>query len=138
MIAFTSISTSPILIKLIGLDKVHVYTVSRPPVEDFAMAVPLEKFEENTFQLSKKAEIITASLNIQEQSENSVCPQDILALLRRRPCSVEDVALGLGFHLNAVVKSLEQLCSQQQARVEYITQGCILQSSKFIKRTRRK
>jgi wyosine [tRNA(Phe)-imidazoG37] synthetase (radical SAM superfamily) len=113
------------VMKLIGPDKVHVHTVSRPPAEDFAMAVPLEKLKETTFQLSEKDEIITASLNIQEQFENSVRPQDIPALLRRRPCSVEDVALGLGFHQNAVVKCLEQLCSQKQARVEYTTQGVL-------------
>jgi len=110
-------------IKLIGPDKVHVNTVSRPPVEDFAMAVPPERLKEITSQLSEKAEIIAAKPGIHEQCETSARSQDILALLRRRPCSVEDIALGLGLHRNAVVKCIEQLCSQQQARVEHTTQG---------------
>jgi len=110
-------------IKLIGPDKVHVHTVSRPPAEDFAMAVPQERLKEIASQLSEKAEIIAMSSVIQEQYVTSTRSQDILALLRRRPCSVEDVALGLCLHRNAVVKGLEQLCSQKQAQAEYTTQG---------------
>ncbi len=110
-------------IKLIGPDKVHVNTVSRPPVEDFAMAVPPERLKRIASQLSEKGEIIAANTGIHEQYETSARSQDILALLRRRPCSVEDIALGLGLHRNAVLKCIEQLCSQQQARVEHTTQG---------------
>jgi wyosine [tRNA(Phe)-imidazoG37] synthetase (radical SAM superfamily) len=110
-------------IKLIVPDKVYVHTVTRPPVEDFATAVSKERLKEIASQLSNKAEIITGSRTNREQCENSVRSQDILELLRRRPCSIEDITLGLGLHQNAVVKCLEQLCSQQQARVEYTTQG---------------
>jgi wyosine [tRNA(Phe)-imidazoG37] synthetase (radical SAM superfamily) len=110
-------------IKLIGPDKVHVHTVSRPPAEDFAMAVPPEQLTEIASQLSEKAEIIIVNRDIQVQCETSARTEDILALLRRRPCSVKDIALGLGLHQNAVIKCLEQLCSQQQAQVGYTTQG---------------
>jgi wyosine [tRNA(Phe)-imidazoG37] synthetase (radical SAM superfamily) len=110
-------------IKLIAPDKVHINTVNRPPVEDFAMAVPPEQLKEIASQLSEEAEIIAANPDIHEQYENSARSQDILALLRRRPCSVEDIALGLGLHRNAVIKCIEQLCSQKQARVEHTTQG---------------
>jgi predicted transcriptional regulator len=37
---------------------------------------------------------------------------DVLTLLKRRPCSVEDVASGLKLHKNEVVKYLEQLISE--------------------------
>ena len=110
-------------IRWIGPDKVHVNTVSRPPAEDFAMAVPPGQLKEIAAKLSEKAEIIASSRRIQKYPETSARLQDILALLRRRPCSVEDVAIGLGLHRNAVVKGLEQLCSQQQAQAEYTTHG---------------
>jgi len=110
-------------IRLIGPDKIHVHTVSRPPVEDFATAVPPKQLKEIASQLSEEAEIVIAKTGVHQQYETSARLQDILALLRRRPCSVEDIALGLGFHQNAVVKCLEQLCSQKQARIEYTTQG---------------
>ena len=69
------------------------------------------------------SQIIAANRAIQEQCETLACSQDILAFLRRRSCSIEDISLGLGLHRNAIVKCIEQLCSQQQARVEHTTQG---------------
>jgi len=110
-------------IKLIGPDKVQVNIVSRPPAEDFAMAVPPERLREAASQLSEKAEIIVANPGVHEQCETSARLQDVLVLLRRRPCSVDDIALGLGLHRNAVLKYVEQLCSQRQARLEYTAQG---------------
>ncbi len=110
-------------IKLIGPDKVQVNTASRPPAEDFAMAVPPERLKKVALQLSEKAEIIVTNPGVHEQCETSARLQDVLALLRRRPCSVDDIALGLGLHRNAVLKYVEQLCSQRQARLEYTAQG---------------
>lgn len=110
-------------IKLIGPDKVQVNVVSRPPAEDFAMAVPPERLKEAALQLSEEAEIIVTNQSIHAQGETSARLQDVLALLRRRPCSVDDIALGLGLHRNAVLKCIEQLCSQGQARLEYTAQG---------------
>ena len=119
----TQLNALAYAIKWIAPDKVHVNTVSRPPAEDFAMAVPPGQLKEITAKLSEKAEIIATSSPIQKHPESSARLQDILALLRRRPCSVDDIALGLGLHRNTVVKSLEQLCSQQKAKVEHTTQG---------------
>ena len=117
------INTLAHCIKLICPDKVQVNTVHRPPTEDFAMAVAPERLSEAVSQLSEKAEIIVANHSVYEQSETSACLQDVLTLLRRRPCSVEDIALGLGLHRNSVVKSLEQLRSQRRAGIEYTAQG---------------
>ena len=110
-------------IKLIRPDKVQVNTVSRPPVEDFAMAVAPERLKEAASQLSEKAEIIVAKQSVHEQCETSARLQDVLALLRRRPCSVADIALGLGLHRNAVLKIVEQLRSQRQVRLKNTAQG---------------
>jgi wyosine [tRNA(Phe)-imidazoG37] synthetase (radical SAM superfamily) len=81
--------------KLIGPDKIHVHTVSRPPAEDFAMAVPQRQLKDIASQFSERTEIIATDSVIQEQYETSARSQDVPAILRRRPCSVEDVALGL-------------------------------------------
>jgi predicted transcriptional regulator len=35
-----------------------------------------------------------------------------LELLRRRPCSVDDISKGLGIHPNEVVKYVEQLSAE--------------------------
>jgi predicted ArsR family transcriptional regulator len=38
--------------------------------------------------------------------------EEILAMLRRRPCSVEDIAAGLGMHRNEVIKYIEELIAE--------------------------
>ncbi|NQT03758.1 MAG: HTH domain-containing protein, partial [Planctomycetes bacterium] len=35
--------------------------------------------------------------------------EDVLTLLQRRPCSIDDIAAGLGLHRNEVVKYVEEL-----------------------------
>ena len=39
--------------------------------------------------------------------------EQILALLRRRPCSIEDIASGLGIPAPEVAKQLDVLCDQR-------------------------
>ena len=110
-------------IKLISCDKVQINTVTRPPAESFATAVPPDRLKDIASQLSEKSQIIPAKSALYEQREVLADSHSILALLRRRPCSVEDIALGLGLRRNTVVKCLEQLCSQQQTQAEYTSQG---------------
>lgn len=110
-------------IKMICPDKVQVNTVTRPAVEDFAIPVPANQLRAIANQLSEKTEIIAANHGIHEQHGISVDLKDVLTLLRRRPCSVDDIALGLGLHRNAVLKYIEQLCSQKQVQVRHTTQG---------------
>ncbi|KPK41784.1 MAG: radical SAM protein [Phycisphaerae bacterium SG8_4] len=110
-------------IRLIGPDKVQVNTVSRPPAEDFAMAVPLERLKEVALQLSQEVEIVATNRRAYEQCDISARLEDVLALLRRSPCSVEDIMHGLGLHRNAVLKYIEQLCLERQARLEHTDQG---------------
>jgi wyosine [tRNA(Phe)-imidazoG37] synthetase (radical SAM superfamily) len=110
-------------IRLISPDKVQINTVTRPPAESFAKAVPMGRLKDIASQLSEKSQIIAAKPALYEQREALADCQGILALLRRRPCSIEDIALGLGLHHNAVVKCLEQLCSQQLTQAEYTSEG---------------
>jgi wyosine [tRNA(Phe)-imidazoG37] synthetase (radical SAM superfamily) len=95
----------------ISPDKVQVNTVTRPPVEDFAVRVPEEQLKKLTMKLHKNAEVIADYSNVHKQKEFSVLCDDVLTLLQRRPCSVEDIASGLGIHRNEVVKYLEELTS---------------------------
>jgi wyosine [tRNA(Phe)-imidazoG37] synthetase (radical SAM superfamily) len=104
-------------IKMICPDKVQINTVTRPASENFATPVPADQLKVIARQLSEKAEIIAATHGIHEQHETSADLKDVLTLLRRRPCSIDDIALGLGLHRNAVLKYIEQLCSQQQIQI---------------------
>ena len=93
-------------------DKVQVNTVTRPPTEDFAEPVPEKQLKTLTAQLYENAEVIADYSNVHKQQDFSARREDVLALLKRRPCSIEDIAAGLGLHRNEVVKYIEELSSK--------------------------
>jgi len=92
-------------------DKVQVNTVTRPPAEGFAEPVPQKQLQTITDKLYEKAEVIADYSNVHKQQEFSARREDVLILLQRRPCSVEDIATGLGLHRNEAVKYVEELSS---------------------------
>ena len=93
-------------------DKVQTNTVSRPPAESFAEPVPRKQLETITRKLYDKAEVIADYRGVHKAEYFSAKCDDVLTLLERRPCSVEDIASGLGLHRNEVVKYLEQLSTE--------------------------
>jgi len=99
-------------IRSIQPDKVQVNTVTRPPAEGFAEPVPQKQLQTITEKLYKKAEVIADYSDVHKQQDFSAQRQDVLTLLQRRPCSVEDIAAGLGLHRNEVVKYIEELSSE--------------------------
>ena len=97
-------------------DKVQVNTVTRPPAESFAERVPEKQLKTLAAQLYKNAEVIADYSDVHKQQDFSARREDVLTLLQRRPCSVEDIASGLGIHRNEVVKYVEELSSE--AKIE--------------------
>ena len=95
-------------------ERVQLNTVSRPPAEAFAHPVPAGRMEVLARLFEGKAETIAE----QEAGESqpltplSVTDQDILALLSRRPCTAQDVSMGLGLHITEAAKRLESLIQQ--------------------------
>jgi len=105
-------------IKQISPDRVQVNTVTRPPAESFALPVPKDQLEKLALKLDKKAEVIADYQNIHAQKVFALKRDDVLELLRRRPCSIEDIAQGLGLHRNEVVKYVEDLAQQGRIHTE--------------------
>jgi len=93
-------------------DKVQVNTVTRPPAEGFAEPVPQKQLQTITEKLYEKAEVIADYSNVHKQQDFSARCEDVLTLLKRRPCSIEDISAGLGLHRNEVVKYVEELSSE--------------------------
>ena len=93
-------------------DKVQVNTVTRPPAKNFAETVPKEQLKTIANQLYKNAEVIADYKSDHKQQDFSARREDVLTLLKRRPCSIEDIAAGLGLHRNEVVKYIEELSSE--------------------------
>jgi len=93
-------------------DKIQVNTVTRPPAENFAETVPKKQLNALAVQLYKNAEVIADYKSVHKQQEFSARREDVLTLLKRRPCSIEDITAGLGLHRNEVVKYIEELSSE--------------------------
>lgn len=94
-------------------EKVQLNTVSRPPCEEFAYAVSANQMEAFASLFHPPAEVISpATIESRILAPNTVADEDILALLRRRPCTAQGVAAGLGMHISEAIKRLDSLAEQ--------------------------
>ena len=98
-------------------DKVQVNTVTRPPAGNFAEPVQREQLGKLAAQLFERSEVIADYRGVHEKHEFAAHREDVLTLLKRRPCTIDDIAAGLGLHKNEVVKFIEELSSQGKIKV---------------------
>ncbi len=106
-------------------DRVQLNTVTRPPAEDFAAPVDRPRLEEIATLFTPTAEVIADFRGIHGAAEFSATRDTVLDLLRRRPCTLEDIALGLGIHLNEAAKYVEDLLDKRLIeRVELKGKAC--------------
>jgi wyosine [tRNA(Phe)-imidazoG37] synthetase (radical SAM superfamily) len=95
-------------------DRVQLNTVVRPPTEATARAVSPERLAAFAALFTPPAEIIAGAPALQPDQEATAA--DVLSLIARRPCTVADVATGLGIHQNAAIKALTALVERGDAR----------------------
>ncbi len=110
------------LTRKIGPARVQLNTVSRPPAEGFALAVPpdrmptLKSFIPGVVDIISENERDEAHVRVSNEARET----DILSLLRRHPCTSEDVAAGLGIHINEALKFLEALIASGKAHTTVV------------------
>ena len=90
-------------------DRVQLNTVSRPPADSRALAVSRRRMLELATLFDPPAEIITEFRGTADRPTNPAGVADIIELLRRRPCSIGDIADGLGMHRAEVIKYVDIL-----------------------------
>jgi wyosine [tRNA(Phe)-imidazoG37] synthetase (radical SAM superfamily) len=97
--------------KRIGPARIQLNTASRPPAEEFASPLSMDQILALKGIFPGEVDIISESergrARVSAFSEASAA--DIMALLRRRPCTSEDIAIGLGIHVMEALKRLEAL-----------------------------
>jgi wyosine [tRNA(Phe)-imidazoG37] synthetase (radical SAM superfamily) len=105
------------LTRRIHPQRVQLNTVSRPPCEQFAHSLTDEQLEALATLFEVPSEVIIESPDNASRSESAsaVSDADILALISRRPCTAQDVAAGLGLHVNQAIKRLRNLCARGSA-----------------------
>jgi len=106
------------IIRRIRPARVQLNTVSRPPAEEFAVPVDQDYLERLLRFFPKPVEVISESSLGRSQPVRApaIADADILAMLRRRPCTVQDVSSGLGVNASEAAKRLHALSLQGAVR----------------------
>ena len=90
-------------------DRIQLNTVARPPCESIARPASAEALEHAAQMFGEKAEIIAEHPSAGIVATAAPDSADIVELLRRRPCTLDDLAAGLGTHRLEVVKRIDPL-----------------------------
>ena len=99
-------------IKRIHPDKIHLNTAVRPTAEQNVKKVDAEKLHAIAAQLGQRCEVV-ADFTPQRCAEHIVNKaQDVLLVLKRRPCSLTDVCSGLGISRNEALKYITHFRQQ--------------------------
>jgi wyosine [tRNA(Phe)-imidazoG37] synthetase (radical SAM superfamily) len=105
-------------VRRIRPDRIQLNTAVRPTTSEEAVQVPREKLESFRRLLGPDASVI-ADYSAPEAREHAAATRErVLELIRRRPCTLDDVAAGLGIHRNEAVKQLEMLVKDHSAICE--------------------
>ncbi len=99
----------------IAPDRIQLNTAVRPPAESFVAPVDRASLEELAGLFTPCAEVI-ADLPASAGSGIAVAA-DVLELVSRRPCTVADIASGLGLHHGEALKAATALVNQGSAEL---------------------
>ncbi|MBW1895971.1 MAG: radical SAM protein [Deltaproteobacteria bacterium] len=94
-------------------EKVHINTAVRPTAEAFARQVLQEQMEQFCGVLGENAEVIAPFEDSKKHEKGDAMEEDLLNLLARRPCTLDDMASGLNVHRNDLLKYLDPLLKNQ-------------------------
>jgi wyosine [tRNA(Phe)-imidazoG37] synthetase (radical SAM superfamily) len=90
-------------------DRVQLNTAVRPTAEDFAFALRPEQMQRLLGSAGPRAEVIAEFHGIHETPQFHTNREDVLKLIRRRPCAVKDIAAALSLHVNEATKYVGEL-----------------------------
>ena len=107
-------------IEKIRPDKVQLNTVTRPPADD-VKPVKKERLAEIAKRLGKNAEVIADFRNNNKKDDFELKSGDIIEMLKRRPCSLDDIAAGLKTPINEAAKHIESLI--KSGKIEPVRQN---------------
>jgi wyosine [tRNA(Phe)-imidazoG37] synthetase (radical SAM superfamily) len=98
-------------------DKIHLNTIARPPAEDFAAAVPPAQLEALTALFDPPAQVVSA-FRTKRSQKGQADEAKILAMLKRRPCTIKQIQAAFGLHINEVSKILGRLMRHDRIRAD--------------------
>jgi wyosine [tRNA(Phe)-imidazoG37] synthetase (radical SAM superfamily) len=96
-------------IKRINPDRIQLNTVVRPPAEEFAYPVSQERLEEISGIFAGRAEVLPPVCPASGSRVSGQIDREVLSLLKRRPCSLEDLSRAFGVSEKEIGNCLEEL-----------------------------
>lgn len=93
-------------------DRVQLNTATRPTAEEYAVMVDRGRMSDLAAGFDPPAEVIADYRGVHAQSDFKAGRNSVLEMIRRRPCSLEDIADGLGMHRNEAIKYVEELSTE--------------------------
>jgi wyosine [tRNA(Phe)-imidazoG37] synthetase (radical SAM superfamily) len=105
------------LADLLEPDRIHLNTAVRPPAEDFVAPLSRERLASLCHLFRPPAQVI-AGYRDKGGFEIQANREAIISMLKRRPCTAEEIAGAFGMHLNEVSKYLGNLLRQGRIRTE--------------------
>lgn len=113
------------LIQRIRPDRVHLNTAVRPPAEPNILAVPREALDRIARRIGGHCEVIGEAPAGLSGRHETRAEADVISVLKRRPCTIQDICAGLGITRQEAVKYVGHLqgmgmvCSEQRGDVAY-------------------
>ncbi len=98
-------------VKEIDPHRVQLNTVVRPSAYPDAKALSFERLEEITKTFIPQAEVIVSKREMRKKNR-PVSEEEIISLLKRRPCPSEEIAEALGFDYKDTLLALQRLIQQ--------------------------
>ena len=100
---------------------VQLTTVIRPPLEPHIAAVPRERMQKLAGLFQVPIEIVADFAPAAREITNSAGEREILELVARRPCTVDDISSGMGISRVEAEKHLD--CMFALKRVKIVSSG---------------
>ena len=110
-------------------DKIHLNTAVRPTAESGISPLQEVKLMRFAEILGEKAEVIATFSRMNTGQHTTSIRDSLLNMLFRRPCTLEDMAAGLGLHSNEILKSLDSLMAEKLVETSSAG-GCIFYQQK--------
>ncbi len=99
-------------IERIQPDKVQLNTAVRPTAEPGVKRLEAQRLQAIAVRLGKKCEVVADFSQVHEGKHVKIRAEYVLSMLKRRPCSLDDVCAGLGISRSEAGKFIEHF--QQQ------------------------
>ncbi|UCE99793.1 MAG: radical SAM protein [Planctomycetota bacterium] len=97
------------VVKHIRPDKIHLNTAVRPTAEPGLQKLNQEKLRDIAKQLGKNCEVVADFSPRPCGKHNETKPEYLLSMLKRRPCSLNDICEALAISTGDALKSITQL-----------------------------